>query len=155
MKTIYIVLIAVILGGIMGFKPEDTAVQWYEWNEGYAMAEKKDKLVLVDLYTDWCGWCKKMDRDTYTNQDIINTINDNFIAIKLNPERTDMTYKIDTLTLRGNQLHYILTNGQRTGFPTTVFVNPKNNSIVFAQPGYQDPENFKKILDKVIANNEK
>jgi thiol:disulfide interchange protein len=44
---------------------------WYGWNEGYAKALKEGKIVLVDAYTDWCGWCKKMDRDTYTNPTII------------------------------------------------------------------------------------
>src|SRR4051812_21578649 len=59
---------------------------WYGWNEGYEKAIKENKIVLVDAYTDWCGWCKKMDRDTYANPEVIKKLNQHFIAIKFNPE---------------------------------------------------------------------
>jgi thiol:disulfide interchange protein len=57
---------------LSAFKPAQTPapkaeLKWYGWNEGYAKAVKEGKIVLVDAYTDWCGWCKKMDRDTYSN----------------------------------------------------------------------------------------
>src|SRR5438132_1421419 len=42
-------------------------VKWLNWNEGYTQAAKDNKTMLVDVYTSWCGWCKRMDHDTYTN----------------------------------------------------------------------------------------
>ena len=39
--------------------------------------------MIIDLYTDWCGWCKVMDRNTFTDSDVISHINNNFVAIKL------------------------------------------------------------------------
>lgn len=127
-------------------------LRWYDWNEGYKLAAKKNKLVLIDLYTDWCGWCKKMDRDTYTDKEVISTINKDFVAVKLNPEKTDMKYKLDTFNLSGYQMQNLLTNGRRTGFPTTVFFNPRLNQVLLAQAGYMDPENFKTLLNQVTSN---
>nr|MBP7512354.1 DUF255 domain-containing protein [Bacteroidia bacterium] len=67
-------------------KTKDDELKWYKWNEGYPVAQKDGKLILVDAYTDWCGWCKKMDRDTYSNPDIIKKLNKHFVVIKFNPE---------------------------------------------------------------------
>ena len=85
-------------------------LKWYGWNEGYAKAVKEGKIVLVDAYTDWCGWCKKMDRDTYTNPNIIKKINEHFIPIKFNPEIKDVTYNIDDKSFKPEELYQMLTH---------------------------------------------
>jgi tetratricopeptide (TPR) repeat protein len=48
--------------------------------------EKTTKLLLVDVYTDWCGWCKVMDQKTYTDPYVAKFLNENFVCIKLNAE---------------------------------------------------------------------
>lgn len=130
-----------------------TELKWYNWNEGYPMAVKSNKIVLVDLYTSWCGWCKRMDKDTYTNEDVVSFINKKFVPIKLNPE-VDGKYKIDSLTVTGPQLMGMLTNNQSTGYPTIVFIYTKNREIEI-MPGYQDAANFKATLEKVVETSNK
>jgi uncharacterized protein YyaL (SSP411 family) len=138
------------MGVSMAFKPKAEAVSWYEWNDGYPEAKKKKKLLLVNMHTTWCGWCKKMDRDTYTDKDVIKLLNNDFVAIKFDPERKDKKYLIDTLSLDGQSLMNMLTNGQRLGFPTMVVINPKDNNIIYAEAGYQDAAQFKKTLQAVL-----
>src|SRR5689334_3927315 len=72
----------------------DDKLVWMDWNTGYEKAIKTGKIVLVDAYTDWCGWCKRMDRDTYSQPLVIQKINAHFIPIKFNPEIPDKLYKV-------------------------------------------------------------
>jgi thiol:disulfide interchange protein len=49
-------------------------------------ARRSNKMVLVDVYTDWCGWCHKLDRDTYSHPDVIKFVNSQFVCLKLDAE---------------------------------------------------------------------
>lgn len=152
MKRAYIFLLIGLTAILFSFKPKgNEEVTWYDWNTGYPLAAKENKLILVDVYTNWCGWCKKMDRDTYSDKDIAGTLNKQFIAIKLNPEKTDVTYKIDTLTLNGYQLMNVLTQGERSGFPTTVILNPRLNQVLHKEAGYQDAPALKQTLNEALG----
>lgn len=128
MKLIYILTLSLVMGLLMAFnKTQDEALTWYEWNQGYPLAVKQQKIVLVDAYTDWCGWCKKMDRDTYSNPEVIKKLNKHFVVIKFNPELPDKTYDIDGQTYSPREFYMQLSRGESTGFPTTYFINPKRN----------------------------
>ena len=133
---------------------QDDKLLWLDWNEGYAKAVKTGKIVLVDAYTDWCGWCKKMDRDTYTNTDIIKKINQHFVPVKFNPELKDKIYKIGEDTLTPPQLYGMLTQGKSTGFPTTYYIYPAKMKV-FIDPGYKGPDDFNKILDLAVEEGKK
>jgi len=129
-------------------------LKWLEWNEGYPLAEKQNKLLLIDAYTDWCGWCKKMDRDTYSNPEVIKKINQYFIPIKFNPELKDKFYNVDSQVFTAQQFYFQLTRGESTGFPTTYFINPIKKSLTI-DPGYRDANTFLQILDGVISDSKK
>lgn len=133
---------------------EPAKLVWVDWNEGYEKAIKTGKIVLVDAYTDWCGWCKKMDRDTYSNPEVIKKINANFIAIKFNPEIEGKTYKIGDETFTGAQLYGLFTQGQSTGFPTTYFIFPAKKRILL-DAGYKAPEGFLQVLETVVQESKK
>ncbi len=142
-----------ILPFIVSFSPkQQETLTWYSWNEGYPLAQKQGKILLIDAYTDWCGWCKKMDRDTYTNADVIKKINKSFIAIKFNPELRDLTYKIDTSIFSAKDFFSQLNRGENTGFPTTYFISPTKRSVMM-QAGYLGPSDFISVMDKVINDN--
>ncbi len=129
--------------------PTDESLKWYQWNEGYPLAIKGKKIILVDAYTDWCGWCKKMDKDTYTNPEVIKKLNKHFVVIKFNPELRDSTYTIDGQIYSARDFYMQLSRGEITGFPTTYFIDPQKKSV-FIDPGYRDAATFLQILDKVI-----
>ena len=73
-------------------------LQWFEYVEGYNKAKAENKILLVDAYTDWCGWCKVMDRETYTNAEVIAALNQDFVCVKFNPE-VEMTHSFGKYNL--------------------------------------------------------
>lgn len=121
-------------------------LKWYGFDEGLAKAKKENKFLLVDFYTDWCGWCKKMDSETYANNNIIKLLNKDFVLVKLNPEKPG-TVNFDSNTY---------TNGQFAGaagvngYPATGFFEPSGQFIGIV-PGYLDPTNFSDLLSKIVA----
>jgi uncharacterized protein YyaL (SSP411 family) len=148
MKKIALVCCLFVL---IGFNLQAQDLRWYQWNEGYPLAKKEGKIILVDAYTDWCGWCKKMDRDTYSNPGIIQTLNKDFIAIKFNPELRDSVYWVDSTSYSATDFFNQLTRGERTGFPTTYFINPIKRSL-FIDPGYHDAATFSGVLKQVLKD---
>lgn len=100
-----------------------------EWITIEALENKMNdekRPVLISLYTDWCGWCKKMDKKVYTNPDLVKFVNDNFYAIKFDGEfKAPITFKGRTFNyrtdLRIHELTLYLTRGD-VGFPATVFL---------------------------------
>lgn len=146
MKNTFISVIILVI--LTAFAPKSQKeLKWLDWNTGYPLAKKQNKIILVDAYTDWCGWCKKMDRDTYTNQEIIDMLNKDFIVIKFNPELTDIVYNLDGKNITGRELFGQLTQGKSTGFPTTYFIQPNKKQIQVAA-GYLGPDDFKKVIEQ-------
>ena len=64
-------------------------IEWITFEEAIKRNEKKPKKLLIDLYTDWCGWCKKMDKDTYENSKIAAYVNKHYYAVKFNAEQKE------------------------------------------------------------------
>ena len=60
-------------------------INWFELDSNTKI-NNNGKKIIIDLYTDWCGWCKVMDRNTFTDDDVINLINDKFIPVKFDAE---------------------------------------------------------------------
>jgi len=128
--------------------PERSKLEWQPWNEAYKEAKKKDKVLLIDVYTEWCGWCKKMDADTYSKPDIAKLINKNFIPVKFNPE-LKQSYEVNGQTMSGPELLSMLSGGQRIGYPTTFFLSTEKNKVQMVS-GYKGPEDFAQILEQKI-----
>lgn len=124
-------------------------LQWFEYVEGYNKAKAENKILLVDAYTDWCGWCKVMDRETYTNAEVIAALNQDFVCVKFNPE-VEKTHSFGKYNLKSNELLYWLANGQPGGYPTSYFVfHPAKNDERASQAGYLPPDQFLKLLAEV------
>lgn len=129
--------------------PNAQEVNWQKWNEGFPLANKENKIVLIDVYTDWCGWCKRMDADTYSNKEVISLIDEHFVPIKINPEHADAKYEIDGQEMTGRELLGLLSNGERFGYPTTFFLYPAEKRV-FMEVGYKDANAFKQILTNLV-----
>jgi uncharacterized protein YyaL (SSP411 family) len=130
---------------ITAFKADNAEVNWLDFNKGYELAKKKNKIMLVDVYTDWCGWCKRMDKDAYAKPNIAATINDDFVAVKFNPEITNVSYTFEGKTYTGEQLAGVISNYQISGYPTTIFIYPKTKKSEVVV-GYKNAEQMAPIL---------
>jgi thioredoxin-related protein len=127
-------------------------INWISIEEAVAAAEKDGKKIIIDMYTDWCGWCKRMDRDTYSKAEIINYINDNYHAVKFNAEQKEAvtlkgkTYKYVPNGRRGyHELAAAVLNG-RLSYPSTVFFDSQFKLLTNV-PGYQKPKDMLVILN--------
>src|SRR6266436_2389769 len=84
-----------ILGFLALSAGVSAAVDWgHDYDAALEKAKKDKKLVMVDLYTDWCGWCKKLDKDTYSDKDVAAKLAKDFIAVKVNPEKSQRNAKL-------------------------------------------------------------
>jgi thioredoxin-related protein len=119
-------------------------IQWLSWDAGLEQAETSGRPILVDVYTDWCGWCKRMDREVYARADVRDALSRRFVPIKLNAEsKATATYQSQKLTERG-----IAAKFKVSGYPTTVFLASNGKHLVNA-PGYLAPDRFLQVLSYV------
>ncbi len=128
----------------------DSQLTFYDWNTGYQKAKRINKILLVDVYTDWCGWCKVMDKKTYTDPNIIKQLNKDFVCVKFNPEKRNDSLVFDTSIINNRMLHSFLFDRRSSGYPTTSFwVDPNKQGRLEVVPGYMDPNTFSALLTRV------
>ena len=106
-------------------------VQWLSFDAAVAKAQKENKHLIVDIYTNWCGWCKVMDRQTYGNSEVAEFLSANFALAKVNGESpAKLTWQGKTITER----EFAKAVGV-TGYPSTFFMKP-NADMLGGVPGY-------------------
>ena len=149
MKKALLFLGLSLLGLSTALAQED--VKWYTIKEALELTAREPRILIIDVYTDWCGWCKRMDAATFSNEDIAATLNRDFYPVKLNAEGKedivigDKTYKFVDNGRRGyHELAAIVTKG-RLSYPTISCVDEKGR-VLNAYPGYKDAEQFKLFL---------
>jgi thiol:disulfide interchange protein len=122
------------VAAIVQQKPvEAVNIQWVNsFDEGLKMAKTRNCPLMVDFYAEWCGWCKKLDKETWTNNDVIQLAK-KFICIK-----------IDCDTDRQTPAKY----GARS-LPTILFMNPEGK-VIHQVLGYRDPEDMIAEMSKVM-----
>jgi thioredoxin-related protein len=127
-------------------------IKWLDIEEAVALNKKKPKKIFIDTYTDWCGWCKKMDASTFINPVIVEYMNKNFYAVKFNAERKD-TVNFNGKdyinpnpngTRSSHQLAMELLSG-RMSFPSFVFMD-ENLAKITIVPGFRKSPEFESIL---------
>lgn len=133
-------------------------VNWLTWEEALEKNQKEKRKIVVDIYTNWCGWCKKMEKTTFSTPHIADYINKNYYPIKFNAEqKEDIIFNNKLYKYVGNfgrRGHHELAREIMRGkmsYPTVVFID-ENLNIIQPIPGFQNAENFEMIMTYFAEN---
>ena len=126
-------------------------IKWHSIDEAVKLATAEPRMLVIDVYTDWCGWCKRMDATTFSDPEVIEIMNEHFYPVKLNAEGKediiigDRTFKFVDNGQRGyHEVAAIVTRG-RLSYPTISYVDAQGR-VLEAAPGYKTPDQFRVYL---------
>ncbi|MFN8415316.1 MAG: DUF255 domain-containing protein [Cytophagaceae bacterium] len=126
-------------------KVEDSqpaTVKWMTYEQAAAAAKKSPRPIFVDTYTSWCGWCKQMDKTTFSHPKIADYLNKKFYPVKIDAESKDST------TYKGKRMTYAQLCAQEfkvSSYPTTVYLEA-DERLLQPLPGYMEPNQFNKVI---------
>ena len=128
------------------------SIEWLSWEEAMERQQTEPRKVLIDVYTDWCGWCKQMDKKVFVKEAVTDHIRENFYAVKLNAEqREDILFDGHTFTYdatagrRGvHSLAVALLDG-RMSYPSVVYLDEENKRITIS-PGFKPAKDYLREL---------
>lgn len=109
--------------------------------EALKKAEEDEKKILIDVYTDWCSYCRKMTNETYPDLKVQRVLEDNYHYVRIDAESSQrVVYQGRTFSMRELAIQL-----GATGFPTTVFL-ASNGDPIGMQPGFIDARMFERLL---------
>lgn len=142
-------------------KNQTKTIEWISITEAFDRNKSSypKKKIFIDFYTDWCGWCKRMDQTTFSHPEVAKFMSEHFWNVKFNAETPD-TIRIDNSIFINprpgvkRSTHQLAANmlNNRMSYPSYAFLNESNNMITTV-PGYYKPEEFEVII-KYIGLNE-
>jgi thioredoxin-related protein len=165
MKKFLILICTVLVSWqVNAQQPSETAattpVKWMSFEEAVEKSKTEKRKIFIDVYTDWCGWCKVMDKNTFTDPAIAKLLNEKYYPVKFDAEQTaDVVFRGTTFKFvpYGNkgahQLAMALLNNQMS-YPNFVFLDEEFRIVPIFEnstsvPGYRKPEEFHIFLSFV------
>ena len=156
MKKVFTLLLVTVFSSVLLSQvtapATETGVRWYSIEEAEKLYNKSPRPIFIDTYTDWCGWCKKMDQDTFSNPVISDILNNKFYPVKFNAEsKEEITFLGQTFVNDGkagnaHQLAVALLRGELS-FPTVVFLTSEEEKVYLTPlKGYRDAKEMELLL---------
>ena len=128
-------------------KTAPSQIKWTTFDAGMENAKSTHKKILVDVFTDWCGWCKKMDSEVYADPKVKEYLAKNFVIVKMNAEGSGaLHYKGQEYTPPQLAAAFGV-----TGYPATLFLKEDSEPITLL-PGYMEPSMFLHVLSFIAEN---
>ncbi|MBS1681786.1 MAG: DUF255 domain-containing protein [Bacteroidetes bacterium] len=139
------------------------AVKWYTFEEAVEKSKTEKRKIFIDVYTDWCGWCKVMDKQTFPDPEIAKLLNEKFYPVKFDAEQSaDIVFRGTTFKFipSGNKGVHQLAAAllqNRLSYPNSVFLDEEFRIIPIYQgltsvPGYHKPEEFHTFISFISGN---
>ncbi|MBI5648768.1 MAG: thioredoxin fold domain-containing protein [Ignavibacteriae bacterium] len=119
---------------------------WKPYARAVADAKENGRVVLVDVYTGWCGWCKKMDRDVYADARVRKYLAERYEIVKLDAEAAT-AHELDGRNMTERQ---IATDFGVSSYPTTLFL-ASDGTLITAVPGYVAADKFLDVLEYIAG----
>ena len=146
----FLISLLVFLPSILSAQNE--GIRWMSFTEAMAKRQTEPKKIFIDMYTDWCGWCKRMDATTFAHPEVVKYMNENYYAVKFNTEKegpitvNDSTYVVNPKYGRNgtHELAVMLLQGKMS-YPTFVFLDEQLN-ILSPLPGFKTPEQIEPVM---------
>ncbi|MFH2048010.1 MAG: DUF255 domain-containing protein [bacterium] len=124
---------------------KNTEIAWISYDEGLVKAKKEGKHVFIDFTTSWCGWCKKMDKETFSRPEVIELVNEHFVPVQVDGDSQNMLdidgFKITEQSLTKSEF------GVR-GYPTFWFLKSDGTKLGNIS-GYRDTKSMMDALTYV------
>ena len=148
MKKLLIILLFVMFS-VCGIAQE--TINWMSIEEAEARCAEEPRMIFIDVYTDWCGYCKKMDKQTFSDATVAKILGKYFYPVKFNAEgQSKVTWRGQTynpVNQGRNKVHQfaLATLGQQMGFPTFALFRA-DGSLLQTIPGFYTAKDFTVIL---------
>ena len=129
-------------------------INWMSLEEAVAAQKETPKKIFIDAYTVWCGPCKLLDKNTFSNKDVAAYVNKNYYAVKFNAEGNetinfnDQTFSnpnFDPNKSGRNSSHQLAGYFGVRAYPTIIFLDEETN-LIAPLPGYKTPQQFELYL---------
>jgi len=119
-------------------------INWHAYDDGIALAKKSNKFMLIQFTSKSCGYCRRMEAESFSRPEVIDLLNKNFVPIRVWGDSDSM------LNLDGYQIsekQYSISKGI-TGYPTFFFEAPTREQLV-SFIGYRDTQSLVQYLSQV------
>lgn len=164
MKTLRLITFLFLLTNV-GFaqNKDGSLVNWMTITEAVKASKTTPKPIILDFYTDWCGWCKRMMATTYADPGLSAYINQNFYPVKFDAEGKDTvvfqgkTYMPTSMAPKTSHPLAIELLGGKMMYPSTLFlngydVNKDEFQVKMLAPGYLEKQKIEPILVFTLEN---
>lgn len=135
-------------------------INWLTMDAALEAQKQDPRPIMIDMYTNWCGPCKMLDRNTFQNKDVASYINKNYYAVKFNAEgNEEVLYAGQKFTNpsydpakanRRNSAHQFTRYMSVSAYPTIVFLD-EGAELLTAIKGYRTPQQLE-LYVKIFAN---
>ena len=124
---------------------DPNGIEWYGYEAGWQKAKAENKHLFVDFTATWCGWCRRLEQNTFSDVRVIKALKNDFVPVKV-WEKSPDTLEIDGLRISEQDLR--VREFGATSFPMLWFVSPKGMRIGPIR-GYVDANTLLNAFDVV------